>query len=151
MTKATVKWFNPRKGFGFVAPEDGTPDAFLHISVVERAGLFELSEGAVIECEVGMGQKGPQVEAILSVTEEGAGPKGGEQFEPGEVVEGSVKWFSVEKGFGFIQREGGGKDVFVHVTALERAGINVLPEGQRVRVSTRMGRRGPQVETIELI
>jgi cold shock protein len=45
---------------------------------------------------------------------------------------GTVKWFNSQKGFGFIEPEGGGKDVFVHITALERAGLSTLNEGQKV-------------------
>jgi CspA family cold shock protein len=45
---------------------------------------------------------------------------------------GTVKWFNIQKGFGFIQPEGGGKDVFVHVTAVQAAGLGTLNEGQRV-------------------
>src|SRR5208337_1031767 len=50
---ATVKWFNASKGFGFVAPSDGTPDAFLHISALERAGMTQVNEGATIVCDLG--------------------------------------------------------------------------------------------------
>ncbi len=46
---------------------------------------------------------------------------------------GTVKWFNAQKGYGFIQPEGGGKDVFVHISAVERAGIGTLNEGQRVK------------------
>ena len=48
------------------------------------------------------------------------------------MANGTVKWFNPEKGFGFIQHEGGGKDVFVHISAVERAGIRTLSEGQSV-------------------
>ncbi|MCH8036014.1 MAG: cold shock domain-containing protein, partial [Proteobacteria bacterium] len=57
---AVVKWFNPAKGFGFVEPSDGSPDAFMHVSVVERAGLGTLPQGATIICDLCAGQKGPQ-------------------------------------------------------------------------------------------
>jgi cold shock protein len=52
MTKGTVKWFNAQKGFGFIQPEDGSKDVFVHISAVERAGLYELKEGQKVTFEV---------------------------------------------------------------------------------------------------
>ena len=58
MPVGTVKWFNPVKGFGFITPEDGTQDAFVHISVVERAGLNTLREGQKVEYELVAGRDG---------------------------------------------------------------------------------------------
>jgi cold shock protein len=52
MVKGTVKWFNPDKGFGFIQPEDGSSDAFVHISAVERSGLNDLREGQKLEFEL---------------------------------------------------------------------------------------------------
>ena len=58
MTTGTVKWFNSAKGFGFIEPEDGSKDAFVHISAVERAGLTGLAEGQRVEYEVQPGRDG---------------------------------------------------------------------------------------------
>ena len=58
MTIGTVKFFNPAKGFGFIEPEDGSKDAFVHISAVERAGLGSLSEGQKISYDLQPGQNG---------------------------------------------------------------------------------------------
>lgn len=58
MTTGTVKWFNPTKGFGFIEPEDGSKDAFVHISAVERAGLQSLREGQKVTYELVPGQNG---------------------------------------------------------------------------------------------
>lgn len=58
MTTGTVKWFNPTKGFGFIEPEDGSSDAFVHISAVERAGLGTLNEGQKVSYELQAGQNG---------------------------------------------------------------------------------------------
>jgi cold shock protein len=52
MTKGTVKWFNSQKGFGFIQPEDGGKDVFVHISAVERAGMSSLSEGQKVSFDV---------------------------------------------------------------------------------------------------
>ena len=58
MTIGTVKWFNSAKGFGFIEPEDGSNDAFVHISAVERAGIMSLNEGQKVEYELQPGQNG---------------------------------------------------------------------------------------------
>ena len=58
MAIGTVKWFNPTKGYGFIEPEDGSKDAFVHISAVERAGLSSLNEGQKVEYEVVPGKNG---------------------------------------------------------------------------------------------
>ena len=64
---------------------------------------------------------------------------------------GTVKWFNSTKGFGFVAPDDGGKDVFVHVKALERSGIKSLETGQRVRVSTTQGQKGPQADSVDLL
>ena len=150
---ATVKWFNAAKGFGFVAPADGSPDAFLHISALERAGLTQVAEGTTLLVDLGAGQRGPQVVMVHEVDATTAAPKAPRREErgPTQTVEGVVKFFSAEKGFGFVACDEGGKDVFVHVKALERSGLSVLESGQRVRVTTTQGLKGPQADTVAII
>ncbi len=143
---ATVKWFNPSKGFGFVAMDDGSPDAFLHISVVERCGFAGVAEGAVIRCDIAQGNKGPQVSAIHDVTPAAEGPSA-----PSEPVEGVVKFFNGSRGFGFVAPDVGGKDVYVGSVALERSGLGELESGQRVRLETRMGKKGPMADRVEVL
>ncbi len=58
MTIGTVKWFNSAKGFGFIEPEDGSKDAFVHISAVERAGIMSLNEGQKVEYDLQPGRNG---------------------------------------------------------------------------------------------
>jgi len=155
---ATVKWFNASKGFGFVAPSDGTPDAFLHISALERAGMTQINEGATIVCDLGQGNRGPQVVWVHEVDNTTASPTAASATArpkvdrgPTQVVEGVVKFFSAEKGFGFVAVDEGGKDVFVHVKALERSGLKSLETGQRVRVTTTLGQKGPQADSVAIL
>jgi len=69
MTTGTVKWFNPAKGFGFIQPEDGSNDAFVHISAVERAGLGTLNEGQKVSYDLQAGQNGKSSAENLSIVE----------------------------------------------------------------------------------
>ena len=67
MAKGTVKWFNAQKGFGFIQPDDGSKDVFVHISAVERAGLSGLNEGQKLSFELERGQQGKVSASNLQV------------------------------------------------------------------------------------
>lgn len=69
MTTGTVKFFNSAKGFGFIEPEDGSKDAFVHISAVEQAGLSTLNEGQKVSYELEAGRDGKQSATNLSVVD----------------------------------------------------------------------------------
>jgi len=69
MATGTVKWFNPVKGFGFIEPQDGSKDAFVHISAVERAGLSGLNEGQKVNYELQAGQNGKQSAENISLVD----------------------------------------------------------------------------------
>ena len=66
-TKGTVKWFNDQKGFGFITPEDGSKDCFVHHSAIRAEGFKTLQEGAKVEVDVVQGQKGPAAENVTTV------------------------------------------------------------------------------------
>ena len=67
MAKGTVKWFNSQKGFGFIQPDDGSKDVFVHISAVERAGLASLNEGQSVSYDLERGQQGKTSATNLQV------------------------------------------------------------------------------------
>jgi cold shock protein len=143
VVEATVKWFDVAKGFGFVSlPEGG--DAFLPMAALRRAGLAEVREGATIRCEIGRGERGPLVVEVLAIGDAAAASHA-------RSVDGVVKWFDIGKGFGFVAPEGGGKDVFVHITALRRSGIAALAAGQRVHLEVVAGRRGAEAARLRLL
>jgi CspA family cold shock protein len=143
---AIVKWFNAEKGFGFVEMTEGTGDVFLHASVLARTGVTAVSPAPA--------PRGPRpagggygTPAGLSGGQrrsfDSPGPSGPEQ-------QGTVKWYNTSKGFGFIAPEDGGKDVFVHASALRRAGLTELAEGQRVTIQVTQGQKGPEAASIRI-
>jgi CspA family cold shock protein len=67
MAQGTVKWFNNEKGFGFIAPEDGTADVFVHFSAIAADGYKSLDENQRVEYDVTQGQKGPQAENVRPI------------------------------------------------------------------------------------
>jgi CspA family cold shock protein len=168
-----LKWFDPVRGFGFVKSADGGPDALLPAAVVEAAGNPALPDGSTLEVEVIEGRKGPQVSQIHTVDTTRARPterraerdadKRPRRPEPPRAVEGgppggtitedvlgTVKSYDTERGFGFVRRDDGERDVFVHARTLERTGIIVVEMGQRVRMTVRQGDKGPDATVVTL-
>ena len=156
--KGTVKFFNGQKGFGFIVRDDGGEDVFVHISAVEQAGLAGLAEGQPLEFT--LVDRGGRVSATelkiegepMAVSEGGGGGGGGDaggarggapaRQLTGERASGTVKFFNAMKGFGFIQRDDGQPDAFVHISAVERAGMTSLNEGDRLEFELEVDRRG---------
>ena len=159
---ATVKWFNPVKGFGFLTPADGSPDIFCHVSALSRAGFDTLPEGATVTCEVEQGRQGSQVWQIHAVdtstasrARSGAPSRrdyghdhGGRGPASGRRVVGTVKWFNPVKGFGFLVPDDGSADVFCHASAVRDAGYDTLAQGATVTCEVVEGRQGPAVSSI---
>ena len=154
--QGTVKFFNPSKGFGFVARDDGGEDVFVHISAVEQAGLQGLASGQPLGFT--LVERNGKVSAIdLKIEGE---PMPIEEFAPrrddrpapggargrrqltGERTSGTVKFFNTTKGFGFIARDDGQADAFVHISAVQRAGMAGLNEGDRVAFDIEVDDRG---------
>ncbi len=172
MPTGTVKWYDPDKGFGFVAREDGGNDLFLHHSVV---GLESLAEGDRIAFSIGYGLKGERAEEIRVVERSGKparvrtprefGNDGGdgtargygtsrEGFGRGTSqdlsalprLEGTVRRFDTERGFGFISSTGAAEDVFFHSSAV----TGEVRQGDTVEFRLGHGQKGPRALDVRM-
>ena len=137
----------------------------MHIRQLEAAGHRSVPEGARVKVRIGRGQKGPEVTEVIEVDPSTAqvtstppghsAPRSSSQRQPsgGATMEcvGSVKMYNVDKGFGFVGPDGGGKDVFVHATTLERSGLSGLTQGQRVEMQIGQGQKGLEARSIKLL
>lgn len=168
MATGQVKWFDAEKGFGFIAPDDGTPDRFVHRSAL--VGAFELADADRVSFDSESSPRGP-VAVNVSVIERsglpprprresrdfgsyGEPPRSGGRFfvsdfdvDNAPVVRGTVTRFDYDRGFGFIKPESG-DDVFVHQSA---AGESSLRPGDRVEFRIVSGPKGPRAERVERV
>jgi len=145
--KGVVKFFNPQKGFGFIVRDDGGEDVFVHISAVEQAGLTDLADGQPLEFTLvdrggRISATNLRIEGEPMAVERASADRGPQRQLTGEKATGVVKFFNAMKGFGFIQRDDGQPDAFVHISAVERAGIPTLNEGDRLEFELEVDRRG---------
>ncbi len=139
MPQGTVRWFDPERGFGFLAPEDGSADLFVHASeIVSDGGTRLLREGQAVEFEIGEGERGPQARRVRVTGDVSPDTPAG--------VLGTIAWYEPGKGYGFATPDGGGPEVFVHSSAIVAGGV--VFAGQRVAFLIAEGERGLHAEHV---
>ena len=151
-----IKWFDVAKGFGFIVPDDNSPDVLLHVTCLRRDGYRTAYEGARVLCEVLKGPKGLQALRILSMDESTAIHPS--QLPPAnthvkvtptsELETAWVKWFNREKGFGFLTQGEGTADIFIHMETLRLYGLTELRPHQEVMVRYGPGPKGKMATEI---
>ena len=145
-----IKWFDASKGYGFIVPDNGSPDVLLHVTVLRRDGYQTAYEGARVVCECVQRAKGYQAFRVVSMDESTA-------IHPAQMLpprthvtvtatsgleRAQVKWFNRLRGFGFLTCGEGTPDIFVHMETLRRYGITELRPGQMVLVRFGPGPKG---------
>nr|WP_308286340.1 cold shock domain-containing protein [Actinomycetospora endophytica] len=150
-----MAWYDEDKGFGFITPDSGAGDVFVHARALDD-GLTWLAEGDRVAYDVADGEKGPQARAVGLVrgAEPPAAPqrsapaaRPGSRNAPARGGEGVVARYDEERGFGFITPDAGGDDLFLHVSVI--VGSEPLQKGDRVRYKVRQSDRGPQADRVE--
>src|SRR3954471_11272439 len=163
-TEGTVRWFNAEKGFGFIEPDEGGDDVFVHFSAIaDDGGYRSLEEGQRVEYTASPGQRGLQADHVQPL----GGGRAPDRYDErprrddrrddrsraprgGRGQQGTVRFFNAEKGFGFIEPDEGGDDVFVHFSAIvDDGGYRSLDEGQRVSYTASPGQRGLQADSVQ--
>jgi len=154
--EAKVKWYNPEKGYGFLAPDDGSADIFLHFSVLAASGYQHVETEDRIICAIGPGKHGLQVMRVLEVkpvsneNKANTSPLSDHSIDP-ESLEGTIKWYNPVKKFGFVCPNNGEGDIFFHTSALHASGYKALEPGIRVSVKVSYSERGPEVRALTVI
>lgn len=143
----TVNWYEPAKGYGFLTPDSGGGEIFVHSSAVVGGGV--LTDGQRVAFLVVEGEKGPQADHVLPLAAGtgGGGPQGAARDDG---ADGTVTWYDAGKGFGFITPDSGEQDVFVHARALH-GDLAELAEGDRVTYRLAEGEKGLQAQGVRLV
>jgi CspA family cold shock protein len=179
--KGKVKWFNPTKGYGFITLDNGgdafchasalqaaghsevQPGTTVVCDLADsQRGLQVVAVHSVDTSTAEAPSRGPRREFGGGGGFGGGGFGGGgfgggggyrdrDAGPSGPMVEGKVKFFNDQKGFGFVMPDNGSGDIYLHASALRRSGVQVVEPDQRIRYSTRQGNKGVEVDRVEII
>lgn len=137
--KGVLKWYSQTKRYGFVRLEDSEQEALLHESALNGFDVNQLVRGVQLECECAQGEKGLNVQRVVSLT-------------PGEQIWVAVKckWFNKDRGYGFVVQAPGMADIFIHKVVLRTGGMVGLIPNQEVYVLVTGSSKGPMATAVKV-
>jgi cold shock protein len=159
--EAQVKWYDPKKGYGFLVSDKDPGDIFIHFAVLDAAGFQSLGEGDRLICDVVRGDRGLQALNVLEVKlnpDKTLSPLHhphqwplDHEIDNLKTIEGEIKWYNPAKEYGFITPHDGGRDIFLHASVLQNAGYNSLKPGVRVLAEVSVSDRGREAQAIRVL
>lgn len=159
--EANVKWYNPAKGYGFLYQEGRTGDIMIHFSLLDTIKCPYIKVGDKVICDVIKGRSGLQAMRVIDVKYGSAEPRSISGFftsqlaplgpENLEEIEGKIKWYNRDKGYGFICPSNESREIFLHFSVLREAGYTFLEPGVRVLAKIAQSERGPEARMIRII
>lgn len=156
-----IKWFDPKKGFGFVVADKGGPDILLHVNVLLNFGQSSIAENTRIDFFTTTTSKGSQVDRVTAVyppessrtstlaNMDDASDWDVDAFADVPLEPARVKWFDKGKGFGFANVFGKRDDVFVHINVLQQSGLSDLQPGEALAIRVIEGERGKMAAKVQ--
>lgn len=159
--EASVKWYNPEKGYGFLTCPDESGDIMVHFSVLDAIGCAYIKVGDRVICEIASGNSGMQAVRVIEVKFGSPEPRSFSgfllsqvtPFDPNDLeeVEGIIKWYNPDKGYGFICPDDGRREIFLHTSVLRAAGYKFLNPGIRVLAKVSTSERGQEARVIRVL
>ena len=144
-----IIWYNERKGYGFV--KFGDNEVFLHHSALDEFGIETVYAGDDIVADVIENSRGAMISSVYAVQRQKAAIATEDCELQENEIRGIVKFFNIEKGYGFIEVGESERDVFVHLRTLRNCGIHNLKEGQTLLIVVVDEGKGPQAKGVRLI
>ncbi len=159
--EATVRWYDPRKGYGFLATEHHGADIMIHFSDLDLAKCPYIIQGDRVVCDVSFRNSrlkvlrvievkyaSPEKRSLSSFAESQLTPSEHENLEE---IEGTVKWYNPQKGYGFVLPHDGRKEIFLHASVVRMAGYTQLEPGLNVLVKILNTERGNEARILTVL
>jgi len=159
--ETTVRWYDPRKGYGFLATEHHVADIMIHFSDLDLVKCPYIIQGDKIVCDISFRNSRLKVERVIEVKYVSPEKRSHSSFaesqltpsehENLEEMEGTVKWYNPQKGYGFVLPHDGRKEIFLHASVVRMAGYKSLEPGLRVLVKVLNSERGKNVRILRVL